>query len=314
MDYRICFDCHSADGDGRMQPDYPLANPVLPHHASPGQSVGLGSGSDVLAPGRGSFNLFYSQWGGIEKNRRKFGRQRAWRSDEALYQDPMISYNTTQVSEQGSTYTVPYFDEIAGPGLLDSTCTTCHSDRSSLVACDNPQWTAHISQGWVGQTVYNLAETTYLGATCGAGDVGAGTNLALYKAASASDDDGSSYRASNAVDGSSSSYWYVSVSSWSRGGMGWSGDSDEWLKVDLGQNRDISKITVKWHSSEYAENYQIQVSTNNLNWTTVRYESSGNGGTDTAIFSSRSARYVRIYCTREHNNGYGIYELEVYRQ
>ncbi len=129
------------------------------------------------------------------------------------------------------------------------------------------------------------------------------SNLALNTTASASGDNGASYRASNAVDGNGSSYWYVDA-----------GYGDEWLKVDLGQSQNINKVVIKWHSSEYAENYEVQVSTNNYSWTRVLDTRSGNGGTDTISFSSRSARYVRVVCSRERINGYGIYELEVYQQ
>ena len=74
----------------------------------------------------------------------------------------------------------------------------------------------------------------------------------------------------------------------------------------------VSKVVINWHS-DYAREYDVEVSTDNRNWTRVLRETSGNGGTDTVNFSARDARYVRVLCTRRNNNGYSIYELEVYK-
>ncbi len=126
-------------------------------------------------------------------------------------------------------------------------------------------------------------------------------NQAQGKTASASDDKGSRYRASKAVDGSTSSYWRTD-----------SGD-DEWLKVDLGQSYRVDKVVIKW-GSEFAEDYEVAVSTNNASWTRLKDEESGDGGTETVTFSERDVRYVRVLCTKEDDKGYRISELEVYGQ
>ena len=88
--------------------------------------------------------------------------------------------------------------------------------------------------------------------------------------------------------------------------------SDEWLKVDLGQRYRVSKVVIKWHSY-YAREYDVLVSTDNSNWTRVRDENSGDGGTETITFSARDARYIRIDCKERRESGYSIYELEVYQ-
>ena len=69
---------------------------------------------------------------------------------------------------------------------------------------------------------------------------------------------------------------------------------------------------INWHS-EYAREYDVEVSNDNSNWTRVYRNENGNGGTDTVNFSSREARYVRVECNRRNDRGYSIYELEVYR-
>ncbi len=125
-------------------------------------------------------------------------------------------------------------------------------------------------------------------------------NLALNKSASASSYESSSYSASKAVDGSTSSSWWKNS------------DRSHWLRVDLGQRQAIAKVVVKW-GQEYARQYDVEVSNDGYSWSRVLQEGSGNGGTDTIGFSSREARYVRVYCRSENRNGYQISELEVYK-
>jgi nitrate/TMAO reductase-like tetraheme cytochrome c subunit len=305
-DYRACFSCHGSGGS--MTSSFPQAAVVLPFHASPGKAVGFSSGSDALAPGRGSFNLFYSSWGGSSRNEERFGEHENWENLGDRNRTPGISYTKVQISEQGKTYQVPAFSNIPAPDLPGgggtggggglTVCASCHGDYSGLVSCSNLKWRDHQTLNRVDLATYQLAESTYLGSYCP--DLPAEpVNLALNKSASSSDDEGSSYRASRAVDGDGSTRWYV------RSG------SSEWLKVDLGQRVQISQVVIKWHS-EYAREYDVEVSTDNRNWTRVKSESSGNGGTDTVTFGARDARYVLIDCKRERDRGYSIYELEVY--
>lgn len=129
------------------------------------------------------------------------------------------------------------------------------------------------------------------------------SNLALNKTATASSTkSSSSYPASKAVDGSNSTRWQSN------------GSSTEWLKVDLGSSRSVSKVVVDWYGSYYARTYRVEVSTDNSNWTSVYSTTSGTSGTKTHTFSSRSARYVRVYMTRANSSsGYSIREFEVYQ-
>ncbi len=103
------------------------------------------------------------------------------------------------------------------------------------------------------------------------------------------------------MDGNSSSYWYKDSS------------RDHWLRVDLGSRQTISRVVIEW-GGEYAEEYNVEVSNDASSWSRMKEERSGNGGTETVTFSSREARYVRIYCRQDRNNGYQIKELEVYNE
>jgi lysophospholipase L1-like esterase len=126
-----------------------------------------------------------------------------------------------------------------------------------------------------------------------------GFNLALNKAATASSVNGSNV-ASNAVDGNAATYWSSTVS------------DPQWLDVDLGSIQNVYQIKYIW-TTAYAKSYQVQVSTDNTNWTSVYNTTTGSGGTNAISFAPTNARYVQIYCTAQGTgSGYGISELQAY--
>lgn len=58
------------------------------------------------------------------------------------------------------------------------------------------------------------------------------------------------------MDGDDNTYWC-------------SGESDkQWFMVDLGRNYDIGRVVIDWNS-DAGKMYDIQVSTNGTDWTTV---------------------------------------------
>jgi hypothetical protein len=127
-------------------------------------------------------------------------------------------------------------------------------------------------------------------------------NLALNKPAAALSTSGSN-SPGRAVDGSTSTYWRSgSVST----------TTTMWWRVDLGASLSINRVVIKWRSSYYATNYQIQVSSDNVVYSPVYTDNAGNGGTDDVTFATTSARYVRIYMTRNNQSSERINEVEVY--
>ncbi len=131
---------------------------------------------------------------------------------------------------------------------------------------------------------------------------GGSTNLALNKPAAASSTSGSN-AASRAVDGSTSTYW--------RSGS-LSSTTVAWLRVDLQSPQNLNRVVVKWRSTYYAIDYQIQVSNNASSWTSVFSTTSGNGGNDDISFTAVSARYVRVNMTENNRSSERINEFEVY--
>ena len=126
-----------------------------------------------------------------------------------------------------------------------------------------------------------------------------GGNMALNASVSAStSDDGA---ASNAVDGDMDSEWESEKK-----------NDFEWFMVDLGMNETVGRVTVAWHSKNYAEVFDIEVSTDGSSWTTVASMTRDDKGTDEVTFAQVTARYVRVYMTQGRKSRYSIDELEVY--
>jgi hypothetical protein len=153
----------------------------------------------------------------------------------------------------------------------------------------------------------------YVFAEDGAGNVGVearsfrvvpppvgGTNLALGRSATASSfQEWGGHVPGLATDGDVNTRW---ASDWS---------DPQWLQVDLGQVRTFDHVQLVWESA-YASSYQIQVSSDGANWTTVHQTASGDGGVD-SVDVDATGRYVRMYGTgRGTGWGYSLYELGVY--
>jgi beta-glucosidase len=127
-----------------------------------------------------------------------------------------------------------------------------------------------------------------------------GTNIALYKVATASSLESSGYPATNAVDGNPTTRWSSAFS------------DPQWIYVDLGAVYNISEVVLYWEAA-YGKSYQIQVSRDATNWTTIYSTTSGLGGTEDLAGLSGAGRYVRMYGTaRGTPYGYSLYEFQVF--
>ncbi|MBB3697834.1 PKD domain-containing protein [Flammeovirga yaeyamensis] len=85
-----------------------------------------------------------------------------------------------------------------------------------------------------------------------------------------------------------------------------------WYYVDLGATYQVSQVKLFWEAA-YGQRYEIQLSDDATNWTTVYTENSGDGGEDDIIFPASAARYIRMYGVQRGTSwGYSLYEFEVY--
>ncbi len=128
----------------------------------------------------------------------------------------------------------------------------------------------------------------------------ADTLLSQGKPATASSVESSSFDATKAVDGNSSTRWASAE-----------GHDPEWIRVDLGATATISRVKLNWEAA-YGKSYKIQTSPDGSAWTDAYSTTTGNGAVDDLTLSG-SGRYVRVYGTaRGTTYGYSLYDLEVY--
>jgi F5/8 type C domain len=105
--------------------------------------------------------------------------------------------------------------------------------------------------------------------------------------------------AANAVDGNLDTRWSSEF------------HDPEWITVDLGQTREITRVSLHWEAA-YSSAYEIQVSDDDASWKTVVSVTKGDGGVDDHSVAA-SGRYVRIFSTRRGTEfGHSLWELEVY--
>ena len=84
-----------------------------------------------------------------------------------------------------------------------------------------------------------------------------------------------------------------------------------WIAVDLGATAHVTKVVLQWDPA-YATAYQIQVSADGSNWTTVYSTTTGKGFKETLTVDG-TGRYVRMYGTaRATAYGYSLWEFQVY--
>jgi hypothetical protein len=127
------------------------------------------------------------------------------------------------------------------------------------------------------------------------------TNVALDQPATASSYENQAvYPASAAVDGNTGTRWSSAFS------------DPQWLEVDLGSSQSICGVTLDWETA-YAKAFQIQVSTDNANWTSIYSTTTGTGGVQNLTGLSGTGRYIRMYGTvRATQWGYSIWEFQVF--
>ena len=86
----------------------------------------------------------------------------------------------------------------------------------------------------------------------------------------------------------------------------------QWIYVDLGATYNITEVDLYWETA-YASSFQIQVSSNAVNWTTIYSTTTGLGGVQYLTGLSGTGRYVQMYGTvRGTVYGYSLWEFQVF--
>lgn len=85
-----------------------------------------------------------------------------------------------------------------------------------------------------------------------------------------------------------------------------------WISIDLGTEQQINRVVLNWEVA-YGEIYEIQVSNDSSNWTTVARVSESNGEIDNLEFAETSGRYVRMLGIKRGTQwGYSLWEFRVF--
>ncbi len=132
-----------------------------------------------------------------------------------------------------------------------------------------------------------------LGGTCGS------ANSAQGRPASASSTENAGTPASAAFDGDAGTRWSSAFS------------DPQWVQVDLGSSLTVCQVVLQWEAA-YATAFQVQVSADGANWTSIYSTTTGTGGTQTLTVNG-TGRYVRMNgTTRATQWGYSLWEMQVH--
>ena len=128
-----------------------------------------------------------------------------------------------------------------------------------------------------------------------------GTNLALNKLVEYVGGVEGGYVASNITDGNRNSRWASAQ-----------GEDNKVVTIDLQDTYSLFEIVLYWEAA-YASEFNIQVSTDGNDWTTVQNNTSGKSGEQKIAIDNVNARYVRINCIKRVTAyGFSLYEVEVF--
>lgn len=124
-------------------------------------------------------------------------------------------------------------------------------------------------------------------------------NIALGKSVVVSSEEGKTTLGEYITDGNEKTRWSSKFT------------DEQWCYVDLGEIYPVNTVTINWQNS-YAEEYEIQVSVDGEEWTTVASVSNHKSGIQTTTFDAINARYVKMQGIKRHSvYGYSIWEMEV---
>ncbi len=148
-----------------------------------------------------------------------------------------------------------------------------------------------------------LGESSEIPCALTAGD----HNVALYRPVTASSDTHEKAVAENVNDGGKgfdATLWQPKEAECERA----------WLLFDLGEAKEIHGIAIESWFQAYASGYNVQVSDDGENFTTVATVTDGKGnGYDEHMFESARGRYVKVNFTKKgYMFNYEIYDLKLF--
>ncbi|HEY0806509.1 MAG TPA: discoidin domain-containing protein, partial [Pseudonocardiaceae bacterium] len=127
----------------------------------------------------------------------------------------------------------------------------------------------------------------------------AATLLSQGRPTTASSTENAGTPASNATDGNTGTRWSSAFS------------DPQWLQVDLGSSQSVCGVSLNWEPA-FATAFQIQISPDAVNWSTIFSTTSGTGGIQNLNVNG-TGRFVRMLGTaRGTAFGYSLWEFDVF--
>ncbi|GEM_PF-1755052 len=225
---------------------------------------------------------------------------------------PSAPGNLTAIAASSSQINLAWADSASDESGFQIERSANASGPFALIATAAANVTVYSNTGLAANTPYFYrvratnanGNSTYTNVASAATLNSNAENLARQKPVTASSTDTSS-TPTRAVDGNAVSFW--------RSGAVNSSNPIVWLKVELSNSLvAVGRVVVRWNQNYYASKYEIQVSNDDANWTTVYTNNSGAAGSQDVTFAPASARYVRLYLTKNNKSSYRVIEVEIY--
>ena len=195
-----------------------------------------------------------------------------------------------------AAYARHYQIQVSDDGDSWTTVRTVTNGRGGVDSLDIEATARHVRMNGIERATrhgYSLWEFEVSGAPV----VASTDNIATGKPATSSSAQ-NGHPASNAFNGDLTTRWSSSYS------------DRNWIAVDLGDNYDVSEVTLHWEAA-YGRAYQIQISDDGESWTTLRTVTNGTGGVDTLNVDG-TGRYVRMNGQQRGSQwGYSLWSFEV---
>ena len=118
--------------------------------------------------------------------------------------------------------------------------------------------------------------------------------------ATSASSDVAGFPAKNAMDGNRETLW--------KSGSG----LQQFYEIDFHQVRELGGMIIDWDEQNFARKYEIQLSEDKSNWTTLSTIQDSNGGRDYLYLPETETRYLRIRLVEGNSpKGFGIREIEI---
>ncbi|MGI8549115.1 MAG: discoidin domain-containing protein [Gemmatimonadaceae bacterium] len=89
-------------------------------------------------------------------------------------------------------------------------------------------------------------------------------------------------------------------------------DSNTWLALDLGFEREYGGLIVDWDQLDYARDYDVETSLDGTSWSTAYSVHGGNGGRDYVYMPETESRRIRLVLLKSsRGKGYSVREIAV---